>query len=43
MVHSQFESCIDVVTRRGSLNVGYEFEMNEKSLIDQTFSRHMIA
>ena len=29
MVHSQFKSCINVVARRGSLNVQYEFEMNE--------------
>ena len=40
MVHSQFESCINVVTRRGSLNVGHEFEMNEEFDRPNLFEAH---
>ena len=40
MVHSQFESCIDVLTRRGSLNVGCEFEINGEFDKSNLFEAH---
>ena len=40
MVHSQFESCINVVTRRGSLYVRYEFEINEEFDGPNLFEAH---
>jgi len=40
MVHSQFESCINVVTRRSSLNVGYELGMNEEFDRPNLFEAH---
>jgi hypothetical protein len=40
MVHSQFESCINVLARRGSLNVGYEFGMKEEFDRPNLFEAH---